>query len=161
MFKLLDKSRISVFFHEFQLANFKKDRHLTNSRLQKYSRIFRYVGEKKNNKKQTKRRIILHYTIKKVQLNISTGHYSSAPVIIKRTQTTNYIHWANKAHTSWTRINRTYHLNYNLFRKQDWPDSDSTNFSLKKSPIPSWLQITHKYRGSQQFSRVEYSTQIY
>ena len=68
--------------------------------------------------KASKRRIILHYTIKKLQPNIPTRHYSSAPVIIKRTQIANYIHWTNKAHTSWTRINRTYHLNYNLLKKR-------------------------------------------
>ena len=50
--------------------------------------------------KAWKRRIILHYTTKKLQPIIPTGHYGSAPVIIKHTQTANYIHWTNKAHTS-------------------------------------------------------------
>ena len=48
----------------------------------------------------------------------------------------------------------------------------SMNVQTRLDPVSSWLfgrdhqtsldvLITHKYRGSQQFSRVEYSTQIY
>ena len=40
--------------------------------------------------------------------------------------------------------------------------SDSTNIAmLPGNGAIKKVLITHKYRGSQQFSRVEYSTQIY
>ena len=40
--------------------------------------------------------------------------------------------------------------------------SDSTNIAmLPGNSDRKKVLITHKYRGSQQFSRVEYSTQIY
>ena len=46
------------------------------------------------------RRINLYYTIKKLLHNTCTGHKSLALVIIKRNQTTYYIHWASKVATN-------------------------------------------------------------
>ena len=43
----------------------------------------------------------------------------------------------------------------------DMPEDDTMSIILGRPFLNTTGVITHKYRGSQQFSRVKYSTQIY